>query len=136
MNRKIKSKKTKTLLKKFDADDDEEHEDVDSQSKEDLVETKKQTMMDIINNVLSKEVKGSAILSEKPQIFKIIKKEKEDIKQKQIKKKIKKTVLHRGHVDPQITNNQLFERELKVIAAKGIVKVFNTLKQHEKQREE
>lgn len=82
MNRKIKSKKTKTLLKKFDADDEEDNEEVDSQSKEDLVETKKQTMMDIINNVLSKEVKGSAsaILSEKPQIFKIIKKEKEDIK--------------------------------------------------------
>ena len=30
MNRKIKSKKTKTLLKKFDADDDEEQQDVDS----------------------------------------------------------------------------------------------------------
>ena len=42
----------------------------------------------------------------------------------------------RGHIDPRVATNKLVERELKVVAAKGLVKVFNVLKEMKEKKAE
>lgn len=37
--------------------------------------------------------------------------------------------IDKGHVDPRIATDKILERELKVIASKGLVKVFKKMKQ-------
>ncbi|CAD8098744.1 unnamed protein product [Paramecium sonneborni] len=128
LNRQIKSKKVKNLIKKFDAEDEDEHQEEHESQQEEVQQQTKQSLKQLLSGVIKRDVKSEkAIMADKQKILNELTSEKQKQKEMGIKKSIKKAVVEKGHIDPRVSTNRDQERELKVIAAKGLVKVFNVL---------
>eukprot|EP00825_Cyclidium_porcatum_P034536 TRINITY_DN36317_c0_g3_i2.p1 TRINITY_DN36317_c0_g3~~TRINITY_DN36317_c0_g3_i2.p1 ORF type:complete len:188 (+),score=55.74 TRINITY_DN36317_c0_g3_i2:356-919(+) len=119
-------------------DDDNDIEDdqkKSSDSEDDNPQKQNVSMQTIFQDILQQEVKkgfsNNPILSEHTRPLKKVKTELKKYQETIIKQKIKKVVKERGHILLEDCN-QPEDKEFKTIATKGIIKIFDGIKQYQK----